>query len=122
MKKKNSRKYDYIFKTLVHDFVDNLPLLHNKSCWFQLDVASAHCTAEVSSELWKWDFTPKFPDITSLNFYRWGTFKEKVYIPYINTNEELENRVHQTFQLLDPNEIRREFHNYRVHYFKVMMS
>lgn len=70
-----------------------------------LDGAPAHCTAEVSSELYRmfddrWfrrlgtlNFPLKFPDITPLDFYQWGTLKEKVYRSSIKTREELENRV-----------------------------
>lgn len=117
--KLTSRKYLDILKTAVEDFTDSLPIDKYLSSWYQLDGAPAHCTQEVSMELdrlfedrWirrlgPWNWPPRSPDITPLDFYLWGTLKDKVYNQTpIQNREELERRVIQAIENLDPLEIR----------------
>lgn len=115
----NSRKYVDIIKSEVEEFTDSLPLEKYRSCWYQLDGAPAHCTAEVSAELYRlfddrwlrrlgpWNWPPRSPDLTPLDFYLWGKIKEKVYVTPVNCREELERRLIQALGELDPNEVRR---------------
>lgn len=113
-----SRKYLDIIRMVVEDFVDNLTLEEGRNIWYQLDGAPAHCTEEVSRELSRifddrwirrlgpWNWPPRSPDLTPLDFYLWGSIKERVYRTPVNSREELERRVIETFQTLNPEEIR----------------
>lgn len=117
--KLNSNKYLDILATVVEEFTDNLSLQDYRTCWYQLDGAPAHCTAEVTAALdrmfedrWfrrlgPWNWPPRSPDITPLDFYLWGTLKEKVYQTPVHTREELENRVNQAFQDIDLQSLRK---------------
>lgn len=81
----NSERYIQILRTTVTDFVENLSLEEYRNSWFQLDGAPAHCTQEVSSELYEmfddrwfrrlgpWDWPPRSPDLTPLDFF-YGVF------------------------------------------------
>lgn len=114
----NSEKYVDILNTTVENFTDSLSLEEYRKCWYQLDGAPAHCTGAVSVELKRifddrwfrrlgpWNWPPRSPDITPLDFYLWGVLKEKIYKTPVNTREELEHRVIQAFNDLDANEIR----------------
>ena len=99
--------------------MDNLPLIDLRNCWYQLDGAPAHCTHEVSAELYDmfedrwirregpWSWPPRSPDLTPLDFFLWGRIKEVVYKTPVNSKEDLENRVRRAFEELDPLEIQR---------------
>lgn len=113
-----SQRYMEILRTIVTDFLDNLPLLEFGSCWYQHDGAPAHSTREVSDILdnmfedrWigrrgPWIWPARSPDLTPLDFYLWGKMKTKVYETPVNSREELEIRVRRAFEELDANEIR----------------
>lgn len=100
-----SDRYIHILRTCVEPFLENLPLNMYQNRWFQLDGAPAHSTASVATELnrlfddrWfrrngPWNWPPRSPDLTPLDFYLWPTVKEVVYSTPINTRQELENRV-----------------------------
>lgn len=116
--KLNSRKYLDIIRTIVEDFLDNLSIEKYRTCWYQLDGAPPHCTHEISMELdrlfddrWirrlgPWNWPPRSPDLTPLDFYLWGTLKDRVYKTPVHNREELERRVIQEIENLDPAEIR----------------
>ena len=114
----NSDKYLQILRTVVNQFLENLPLEEYRTCWFQLDGAPAHCTGEVSTELFEmfddrwfrrlgpWNWPARSPDLTPLDFYLWGNLKRKVYSSPVQSKEELCQRVINCIDELDPNEIR----------------
>lgn len=110
-------RYLNLLRTVVEDFLDNLPLNLRRSCWYQLDGAPAHCTQDVSQELtamfedrWirrlgPWNWPARSPDLTPLDFYLWGRIKQQVYQTPVNTREELEARVRAAFDNLSPREV-----------------
>lgn len=49
----NSDKFLQIQRSVVKDISENLPLEDCSNCWFQLDVAPAHCTGGISTELFE---------------------------------------------------------------------
>lgn len=114
-----SQRYMEILRTIVSDFLDDLPLQEYGRCWYQLDGAPPHCTREVSNVLddmfedrWirrrgPWLWPARSPDLTPLDFYLWGKMKSKVYDTPVNTRDELEIKVRRAFEELDANEIRR---------------
>jgi hypothetical protein len=116
----NSHRYVEILRTVVTEFLDNLPLNVLQNCWYQLDGAPAHSTGEVENVLaeifedrwigrhgpWRWP--ARSPDLTPCDFYLWGYIKSKVYNGNgIRTREDLVARIHHAFEELDPNHIRR---------------
>lgn len=98
--------------------MDTIPLQEYQSCWYQLDGAPAHSTHLVSVELTRlfedrwfellgpWNWPPRSSDLTPCDFYLWPTVKEIVYPTPVNSREELEERVIQVLQNLDPAEIK----------------
>lgn len=123
-----SQKYLEILRTVVDDFVDNLPLNEAVECWYQLDGAPAHCTEAVSRELYQmfedrwfrrlgpWSWPARSPDLSPLDFYLWGTIKNKVYTNTtpLRSKDELRNRVQAAFQELDPEELGKATSNVEV--------
>lgn len=113
----NSQKYLEILRTIVSDFLDELSLETLRHCWYQLDGAPAHCTNEVTNELTQmfedrwirrlgpWNWPPRSPDLTPLDFYLWGRIKQLVYDTPVHTKEELQNRVREAFLSLKACEI-----------------
>lgn len=112
-------KYLDILRSIVSDFLDDLPLEILRNCFYQLDGAPAHCTHGVSAELfsmfedrwiaregpWKWP--PRSPDLTPLDFYLWGRIKEIVYKTPVTTREDLENRVRTALGSIEGEEIKK---------------
>lgn len=115
----NSERYRQILRTVVEDFLDDLPLNVRRSCWYQLDGAPAHCTQEISQQLTlmfddRWirrlgpcPYPARSPDLTPPDFHLWGYLKDQVYSTVVNSREELLQRVRDAFQNLDPDQIRR---------------
>lgn len=115
----NSTKYLEILRSVVNDFLENIPLQILRTCWFQLDGAPAHCTDEVTRELFEmfddrwfrrlgpWDWPARSPDLTPLDFFLWGNIKERVYATQVPNKEELRQRVVNCFEDLDASEIRK---------------
>lgn len=115
----NGNKYVEILRTVVANFIDNLPLNIYNSLYYQMDGCGAHNTREVYEELvslfqdrwfayrgpWRWP--ARSPDLTPLDFYLWGKIKTIVYATPVTTKENLENRVRAAFQHLNAHEIRR---------------
>lgn len=114
-----SRLYLQILRTVVAEFLEDLPLQVYMNCWYQLDGAPAHSSGEVRElldELFEdrymgrggpWSWPPRSPDLTPLDFYLWGKIKSSVYFDPVDSKEDLENRVRNCFNTLDPNEIQR---------------
>lgn len=114
----NGPRYLEILRTVVTNFLDNLPVNQYFSCWYQLDGAPSHCSRPVSNELdqmfddrWirrlgPWIWPARSPDLTPMDFYLWGRIKSEVYRTPVTNREELLDRVQRAFEGLDPNEIR----------------
>lgn len=94
---------------LEHDFMDaleNIPLQDHRNLHFQLDGSPVHNAALVrewlnthfencwigrNSPLVEWP--PRSPDLTPLDFFLWGTIKNKVYKSRPQTIEDLRVRI-----------------------------
>lgn len=115
----NSVKYLQILNTTVSDVLDELPLNQQFTCWYQLDGAPAHCSNEVTAKLqnlfddrWirrngPWEWPPRSPDLTPLDFYLWGKIKSKVYQSQVHSKEELQRRVENAMANISPAEIKK---------------
>lgn len=89
------------FVDLLHD----IPLINRRNMWLQLDGAPAHFARIVRGHLdgqhspWigrggtvAWP--PRSPNLTPLDYFLWGTIKQKVYFHVSATREELLERIH----------------------------
>lgn len=88
------------------------PLAHLPMIWFQHDGAPPHITLPVRSHLnatfprrWLGRFGPqpwpaRSPDLTPLDFFLWGYIKEKVFMSECASEEEMRDRITNTFQQL----------------------
>lgn len=115
----NGARYLEILRVFVSDFLNTLPPGERANSWYQLDGAPAHSTLAVHQQLtlmfedrWigpqgPWNWPPRSPDLTPLDFYLWGRIKEQVYSTPVLTREELLNRVHDAFTNITPDELRR---------------
>lgn len=116
----NGDKYLDLLGTVVVDFLEELSIENRTSCWYQLDGAPAHRSEAVTEELQglfeeRWirlngpfEWPPRSPDLTPLDFYLWGTIKSKVYSgPAISSIEELEGKVRMAFAEITPEEVKR---------------
>lgn len=115
----NGVRYLEILRGFVNDYLNALLPRDRISCWYQLDGAPAHSTIAVHQQLtlmfedrWigprgPWNWPPRSPDLTPMDFYLWGRIKELVYSRPVQTRNELLNRVHDAFTNLSPDELRR---------------
>lgn len=53
---------------------------------------------------------PRSPDLTVLDFFVWGTVKNKVYDTVVTTMEDCMQRVRTAFRNINPESIRRATH------------
>lgn len=114
--KLTAERYIAIIREVVADILNQLP---NNDFWYQLDGAPAHSTYPVNREItalfedrWigpngPWLWPARSPDLTPVDFFLWGHIKNIVYSTQINTREELEQRVRNTFRELDAEIIRK---------------
>lgn len=116
-----AQRYLNILQTSLEDLLDNLPLAQNIQIWYQQDGAPAHNTRDVITYLnnrfnnrviatntpVRWP--ARSADLTPLDFYLWGTLKNKVYGSNFSYNdvEELREAVMQAFNGVNRNTLRK---------------
>lgn len=102
----NGQRYLQFLQTNIQDFINELPLNSRINMWLQHDGCPAHSTRDVSNWLdavcpnrWigrysEYNWPPRSPDLSPLDFFLWGYLKEKVYNnrPFENL-EALENAI-----------------------------
>lgn len=106
------------------EVIDDFPLAVLRDMFFQLDGASIHNSIIVRRWLnvnfpQKWigrnspliEWPPRSPDITPLDFYFWGTIKNKVYKTRPRSRQELCDRITQACQEINIQELRRVARN-----------
>lgn len=121
----NSENYLNFLETELSDFLDDIPLQQRAKMHFQHDGASIHSTREVTAWLdnkfnrnWigRYSTIPwpaRSPDITPLDLFLWGYFKNKVYKlrPFRN-REHLEECIRHCVASITPSmlrNVRKEF-------------
>ena len=92
---------------IVPPILDDMPLQLRRHLWYQLDGAPAHFTLPVRQWLdqhfpgrWIGSGGPvawpaRSPDLTPLDFFLWGSMKEKVYQTEIASREELVAKINE---------------------------
>lgn len=108
------------------DVLDDLPLDYRYNIHLQLDGAPIHNAVAVrnwlnenfpnrwigrNSPLIRWP--PRSPDITPLDFFLWGTIKNKVYATRPQTREELCDRIREACQNITRQQLRKVVNNNR---------
>lgn len=100
----NGERFLEFLETQFFDRLMELPLSYRTRMILQLDGAPAHFATRVRNHLndnyspWigrggtiAWP--PRSPDLTPLDFFFWGTMKQKVYHEVSNTREELISKI-----------------------------
>lgn len=112
-------RYLFFLQNQTAEFLDLLPLAYLQNLFFQQDGAPPHNSRRVMEYLnnlygerlianqghIRWP--PRSPDLTPLDYYVWGTLKNKVYKTSSNTREELQNKVVRALNEITPAELRR---------------
>lgn len=87
------------------ELLQDIPIANRQGMWFMHDGAPAHYSHIVTDYLnttyghrWvgrngpvKWP--PRSPDLTPLDYFLWGWMKSLVYSTFVETQEELQNRI-----------------------------
>lgn len=100
----NGPRFLEFLQTEYQDALMELPLAYRLRMIMQLDGAPAHFAVNVRNYLndqysmWigrggpvAWP--PRSPDLTPLDFFLWGTMKQRVYVTVPNTREELIQKI-----------------------------
>lgn len=115
----NGAEYVNIIRNYLGESLENLPLNEYVTAWYQHDGAPIHNTREVGEVLniifedrWiatngPFEWPPRSPDLTPLDFYVWGRIKSMVFATAATTKEDMKQRVRAAFRDLDAAEIRR---------------
>lgn len=115
-----AQRYMEILQTRLEDLLDDLPLAQNVQIWYQQDGAPAHNAGNVIGYLNdRFDnrviatntpnpWPARSADLTPLDFYLWGTIKNKVYGSnfHYNNVEELREEVLAAFNHVHRNTLR----------------
>lgn len=115
----NAQKY----VDILEDMIDNLPLQFRQNrVWFQQDGAGPHNAAYVRNYLnetfpasWMGTRGPvawpaRSPDLNPLDYYLWGYLKNKVYDRSCKTIEELQEKIMEAFETIEPEVIQAAIH------------
>ncbi|CAG4939112.1 unnamed protein product [Colias eurytheme] len=102
----NGPRFLQFLQTEYQDALSELPLTYRRRMILQLDGATAHFAVNVRNHLndtyrtWigrggtiAWP--PRSPDLTPLDYFLWGTMKQKVYVNVPNTKKELIEKIQQ---------------------------
>lgn len=116
-----AQRYLEILQTTLEDLLDDLPLAQNMQIWYQQDGAPAHNARDVITYLngrfnnkviatnTPVQWPARSADLTPLDFYLWGTLKNKVYGSNFNYNnvEELREAVTEAINGINRNTLRK---------------
>lgn len=121
----NGERYLDFLRTHLMEYLDNIPLVRLPHLWFQQDGAPPHHTIAVREFLHqqfpnKWignngvvEWPARSPDLSPLDFFLWGSLKNKIYKQNINNLEELRANILNGFASLERRDIQRAVNNIR---------
>jgi hypothetical protein len=116
--------YLNILHNFETDYLDNLPLAVRRNLFYQHDGAPPHCNYVIDNFLqYAFDgqwianngpylWPPRSPDLSVLDFFIWGTIKNRVYDTPLTTMEDCMQRVRNAFTNLSQNSIRKATHEH----------
>lgn len=111
--------YVEILNNVVVDAVDDMPLCESLKAWYQHDGAPPHNVREVNMVLTdtfndRWlayngpfEWPPRSPDLTPLDYFVWGYVKSQVYSTPLTTKENAKERVRVAFASISASKIRK---------------
>jgi hypothetical protein len=111
-----------ILQNFETDYLDNLPLAVRRNLFYQHDGAPPHGSYLIDNFLQnvfddRWIanngpflWPPRSPDLSVLDFFIWGTIKNRVYNTPITTMEDCMQRVRHAFASLTPESMRKATH------------
>lgn len=114
--------YLNILHNFETDYLDNLPLAVRRNLFYQHDGAPPHggylidnFLQNVFDDRWianngPFLWPPRSPDHSVLDFFIWGTVKDRVYNTPVTTMEDCMERVRNEFTNLSPQSIRKATH------------
>lgn len=101
----NGITFTHFLENDFSNYLDDIPLQQRIEMWFQLDGCPAHYSRVARAWLdinypQRWigrggvvPWPPRSPDMTPMDFFVWGTLKQKVYSVSINSREQLRDRI-----------------------------
>jgi hypothetical protein len=105
----NSENYLHFLNNELRELLEDIDLETRRTMWYQHDGCPAHFGLAVRNWLneqypARWigrgsnvlAWPARSPDLTPLDFFLWGTLKDKVYKTPVNTREELLGRIRIT--------------------------
>lgn len=108
----NRHGFLHLLNTDVADYLSHLSPDDRRTVWFQMDGAPSHSVSEVRDCLnslfgsqWIGRYGPhrwpaRSPDLTEMDFFLWGTIKDRVYADVCETREEMMQRIVLAFDHL----------------------
>lgn len=115
-------RYLNILQNLNNNYLENLPLAEHRNIFYQHDGAPPHNAYLVNNYLQETFYDqwiasngpflwpPRSPDLSVLDYFIWGTIKNKVYESPLTTIEDCMQRVRNAFQNISQDSIRRATH------------
>uniref|UniRef100_V5GVV5 Transposable element Tc3 transposase n=1 Tax=Anoplophora glabripennis TaxID=217634 RepID=V5GVV5_ANOGL len=116
----NAQNFLRLLETEFTDVLDNLPLDARQNLYFMLDGAPAHSSRIIRNWLntnfpLKWigprsplqDWPARSPDLTPMDFYFWGTVKNKVYTNRPQNMEDLKRRIREACRNISCEQLRK---------------
>lgn len=117
------RYLEFLRNELIPDLCEmfpnpNNPQVPDPSIWFQQDGAPPHFSREVREYLneifpgrWigrrgQFEFPPRSPDLTPMDFFLWGYLKHRVYVNKPTSIDDLKNRIEYEIQRIPAEMIR----------------
>ena len=100
-----------------------MPENERNNAWFQHDGAPPHRVAQVIiffnnnfEDRWianngPFHWPARSPDLTPLDYFLWGTIKNRVYANPATTKEDMQTRLRQALQTIEPESISKATHS-----------
>lgn len=116
----------HTYLNILHNFLDDLPIQHRNSLYFQHDGCPAHSTLiirewlnEHFGERWigkygSLEWSPRSPDLSIMDFFVWGRIKQIVYSQQLpNDIDILKNCIRDAINSITIEEVRAAFTAFR---------
>lgn len=117
--------YCNFLETILPEMLENVPSDVRQRMWWQQDAHPAHTAHTVRAILnehfpERWlgkfgtvNFPPRSPDLTIMDFFVWGTVKDKVYREAPTTAEDMRVSITAAFQSITADMLRRARDSFR---------
>lgn len=117
----NTNVNSCVYLEFFEEFCSQLTPSERAYAFFQQDGATCHTSKASLSKIYevfseertvsKGLWPPRSPDLSTCDFYLWGSLKGKVYGSNPKTLEELKENIRSAIQMIDSDELQRVFQN-----------